>query len=318
MLHYKLSDLTPAVVDSLYNIDGATPDKEPIFLFLLGVPGSGKSSGHSHAPSEPYATINVDLLLESLLPFRAASAIAHYLKREGHPITFAPISAYGSHKENLGLFKWYDEADPKTVQKFNRIRQEFLQLHGKEASESINEINSQALARAIQKHVNIVYETTASVKKVDNIVQFIKKHKAPYRIQFIHIKGSVSDIAMRLSARQEHGMPQERFPFYRYVPAQVEHISARASAEEAAYAALYKKYRKIATFKEIENPLVSERLPAENRRTASTRRRYILAAYGPLELSSSPHPELYISPTSSERRRRSTQKRKTSPRGIIP
>jgi shikimate kinase len=309
MLHQKLSDLTPAVVDSLYNIDGATPVAEPIFLFLLGVPGSGKSSGHAYAPPGPYATINVDLLLESLLPFRAASSIAHYLKRQGSPVKFSSIGAYGTRKENLGLFKWYDDADPQIVQKFNRIREEFLPLLGQETTHSLNDLTSEALARAIQKHVNIVYETTASVKKVDDIMSFIKKHKAPYSVRFIHIKASAEDIAARLRARQEHGMPQERFPFYRYVPPHMEKLLAKS---EEAFAALRKKYAKVATFEEIENPLDPARLPAENRRSASTRRRHILAAYGPLHLSSSPRPDLYISPTTSEKRRRSTQKRKTS------
>jgi len=302
MLYEKLSDLTPAVVDSIYNIN-VPPVAEPTFLFVLGVPGSGKSS----VPAGNYATINVDLLLESLLPFRASSAIAHYLKRQGNPVKFSSIGAYGTRKENLGLFKWYDEIDPQAVQEFKRIRQEFLPLLGQEATHSLNELTSEALARAIKKHVNIVYETTAGVRKVDDVMSFIKKHRAPYHVRFIHIKASAEDIATRIRARQEHGMPQERFPFYRYVPPHVEKLLAQS---DAAYVALRKKYAKVATFEEIENPLDLARLPGENRRTASARRRHILAAYGSLVLSD--RPNLYVSPTTSERRRRSTQKRKTS------
>ena len=103
MLHGKLSDLTPQAVDTLYGIDSAQPSDTPTFLFLVGAPGAGKSSGHARAieagilQAGNYATINMDTLLESLLPFRAASAMAHFMKRRPatHDLTrFASISAY--------------------------------------------------------------------------------------------------------------------------------------------------------------------------------------------------------------------------------
>ena len=115
-LYSRLSDLTPAVVDVLYNIQGPVPQAEPVFVFLVGAPGSGKTSGHGQAieagiiPPGNYATINIDVLLESLLPFRSASATA----AAAAPMRFSTIGAYTSRKEDLGLFKWVDKASPLT------------------------------------------------------------------------------------------------------------------------------------------------------------------------------------------------------------
>jgi len=322
MLYEKLSDLTPAVVDSLYNIDRATPIAEPTFLFLIGVPGSGKSSMYGRFDN--HATINIDTLLESLLPFRAASSMSHYMQQQQAKAdgTFTAIGAYGSRKENLGMFKLYDES-PGPKQAFYRVRERFQPLSGHEASLSLNDLTSHALARAITKHINIVYETTlaASSKKVDDIMYFIKKHKAPYRVNLTYVRASAANAAARVRARQENGMPQEEYPFYRYVPESEEFARKQIEHTEHALTALRKKYKHAIRFEVVENPLITERLPATNRRSASTRRRHILRAYGPgpaspsdrsiFRLSNSPRPSMFISPTTSEKRRRNTQKRKT-------
>ena len=323
MLYEKLSDLTPAVVDSLYNIDRATPVAEPTFLFLIGVPGSGKSSMYGRFDN--HAIINIDTLLESLLPFRAASSMSQYMQQQqaNTDVTFTSIGAYGSRKENLGMFKWYDKAPHG----FHRVRERFQPLSGHEASLSLNDLTSHALARAITKHINIVYETTlaASSKKVDDIMYFIKKNKAPYRVTLTYVRASAANAAARVRARQEYGMPQEEYPFYRYVPESEEFARKQIEQTERALTALRKKYKHAIRFEVAENPLVAERLPAINRRSASTRRRHILRAYGPgsgspsdrrvFSLSpntnSSNRPSLYVSsPSSVQRRRRLTVRNK--------
>ena len=324
MLYEKLSDLTPAVVDSLYNIDRATPVAEPTFLFLIGVPGSGKSSMYDRFDN--HAIINIDTLLESLFPFRAASSMSHYMQQQQQAkadVTFTSIGAYSSRKENMGMFKWYDKAPHG----FHRVRERFQPLSGHEASLSLNDITSHALARAITKHINIVYETTlaSSSKKVDDIMYFIKKNKAPYRVHLTYVRASAANAAARIRARQEYGMPQEEYPFYRYVPESEEFARTQIEQTERALTALRKKYKHAIRFEVAENPLVAERLPAINRRSASTRRRHILRAYGPgsgspsdrlvfslsPNTSSSNRPSLYVSsPSSVQRRRRLTVRNK--------
>ena len=286
MLLHKLSDLKPDVVDALYHIDSATPQEAPTFLFLVGAPGSGKSSGHGRAieagilPAGDYATVNVDTLLESLLPFRAASSMAQYLKHK-----LGTIGAYGSRKENMGLFKWYDEShasleeqDPSTIREFNRIRRRFDSDTG---HHSLLEKNEDALHRAIQKRVHIVYETTLSlskagrVHKVDDLMRVLED--TPYRIVFYHITGSPENIAQRIRARQNHAQPQEEFPFFRYIPTGA--IRSLIQATRNGFEAVRRQYDGRASFEEFENPMDPVRLPAENRRSNATRRRRILSAY---------------------------------------
>ena len=298
MLLGRLSDLTPSVVDRIYNIDGAVPSERPTFLFLVGAPGSGKSSGHGRAieagllPAGNYATVNMDMLLESLLPFRAASSVAHYLKQgaTAEMVRFASISAYGSRRENLGLFKWYDDAhaalaaaDPEAVRGFNRIRRRFAHLAGQEGANSLIDVNEAALERAIAKRVNVVYETTLSltvegrVRKVDALMRLLKK--TPYRVVFYHITGSPANVAARIRARQEHQTPQEAYPFFRYVSTRPERVEEYIRGTAEAFGAVAKRYAKVAEFETFENPMDLEKAPAENRRTVSARRRRIMSAY---------------------------------------
>jgi hypothetical protein len=338
MLHEKLSDLTPQAVDALYGIDSAQPSDTPTFLFLVGAPGAGKSSGHARAieagilaPGN-YATINMDTLLESLLPFRAASAMAHFLKRRPatHDLTrFASISAYSTRKENLGLFKWYDEAhaalleaDPETVRTFNRVRQHFVPLAGQEAPERLLEINEAALDRAIHRQINIVYETTLSltkagrVNKVDAIMKLLKH--TPYRVVFYHITGPAEEVAARIKARQEHQTPQDPHPYYRYLPSNPDKVAEFIKATADGFAAVRKQYAKAATFEEYENRMDPARMPAENRRTTTMRRRRIASAYAPRLLRSS---NRVSTPSSSSNRlfrlSSSSEKRKTQRRSTV-
>lgn len=327
----KLSDLRPPVVDSMYGLDSAEPVASPVFLFMVGAPGSGKSSGHIRAiaggllPADNYTTINMDTLLESLLPFRAASAMAHHYKQ--HPETrefarFASIGAYGTRKENLGIFKWYDEAhaqlqeaDPKTTGRFNRVRRRFLPLLDQEAPDKLIDINEAALDRAIAKHVNIVYETTLSltkegrVTKVDRLMRLLKKNG--YRIVFYHITGSVEDITQRLRARQDHQTPQDPLPFYRYISTRPEKVAKYIRTVAEAFAAVATQYAKVASFEEFTNPMDPARLPAENQRRTSTRRRQIVGAYAGSNRRPSSELGSSYRLSSSERK---TQKRRSTVR----
>ena len=335
MLHGKLSDLTPQAVDALYSIDSAQPSGRPTFLFLVGAPGAGKSSGHARAiesgilTAGNYATINMDTLLESLLPFRAASAMAHFMKRRPatHDITrFASISAYSTRKENLGLFKWYDEAhaalqeaDPETTMTFNSVRQHFAPLQGQEAPERLLEINEAALDRAIHRQINIVYETTLSltkagrVNKVDAIMKLLKN--TPYHVVFYHITGLADEIAARLRVRQENQTPQNLHPYYRYLPSNPERVAEYIKATADGFAAVRKQYAKVAVFEEYENRMDPARMPAENRRSTSTRRRRIARAYAPRLLRTSNR----VSTPSSNRlfRLSSSSNRKTQRRSTV-
>lgn len=354
-MYPSLSALTAPVVDRLYNIDSATPDEHPTFLWLVGSPGAGKSSGHARAieagliPAGNYATINLDTLLESLTPFRAASAMGHYVKHvpamRNTGAKFSSIFAYGTRKENMGLFKWYNTAhnaiaavDPAATANLNRVRAEFAPLDGREAEAKLTELNEAAIQRAVTRGINIVYETTLSlnkakkVQKVEDVMALLKAHAPQYRVVFYHVYGDPAEVAARIQARQEYGMPYEEMPFYRYVAASPAMVSEYTEKTAEAFAALRKQYgSKGVTFEEWANPMDPARLPAPRNFNAPTQLRRITRAYGPASMRrkrtssqtlgsswristprSSSHGSLRLSTPTSERRRRSTRKRTQS------
>lgn len=243
----KLSDLTPPVVDRIYGTDRAAPRADPTFVLLVGAPGVGKSSGHAFAiengflppPSEGgYATINLDMLLESLLIFRAGSAMGHVVTHKASTkehTKFSTLQSYGSRHENLGIFKWYNTAhgaikgaDPELSDALDCVRERFLSLREKELPKgsSLIDLNETAIQRAVERSVPIIYETTLSlnkkegrVKKVDEIMALLSEKGPQYRVVIIHMTAPPEEIALRIHHRQEFCMPYEKLPFYRYVPA---------------------------------------------------------------------------------------------------
>ena len=333
----RLSALTPAVVDRLYGIDRAAPSDTPVFVILAGSPGAGKSSvaalGLLPFPAgTPYATINLDTLLESLSPFRAASSMAHFLKQdpaiaESGLVRFASITAYGSRRENLGLFKWYDEArpelpvvdvPPETLAAFNAVRAEFAPLADAEAPARLLDINAAAMARAVAKRIPIVWETTLSlaarsgrVTKIDDLMEELAG--TPYRVVIIHVTGDPADIAARIRARQEYGMPYEVPPYYRYVKATPESVAEYVAGNAAAVAALRRQYRGRIEFHEISPTMELARLPRSRSMRRPLQRDIISAFYGPqnreipreLRLSSN---SLRLSNSSSSSRRKTNRR----------
>jgi hypothetical protein len=316
-LYHSLSSLSPAVVDRLYGIDHATPSANPIFLFLVGAPGAGKSTGHARIPAaaSTYATINLDRLLEALLPFRAASAMAHLLKQK-----IATITAYGTRKENLGLFKWYNTAhdelaaatDPETMAALNAVRAEFAHLKDHEAADRLLDLHEAAIQRAIAASINIVYETTLSLnrsRRVTKVDEIMSALPANFRPMMWHIKADPEELPNRVRARQEIEMPADPLPFYRYVPSGA--LRSMVTDTAAAFERLQTQYAGRIEFEEFTNPYDPARAAAAALPSFAEQRNRIVAAYGPRRLTrswrvSSPRGSMYISSPSSSSRRRSS------------
>jgi len=272
-------------------------------MFMVGIPGVGKSTGHIKAmetgllPADGnYATVNLDSLLENLLPFRAASSMAHLLRQKhANLVRFASIPGYMSKKENLGMFKWYDEGhdalaatvDAKTMASLNRVREAYRPYTGMETDSNLIAVNDAAIERAIHKGVNIVYETTFSLRAKDNkvgkfedIMAIIKASKQPYRVVVYFIHSDPGAVAFRVGARQEYGMPAEAYPFYRYVPISAAATRAMQDKMAAAVAAVKKRWEpKGVMFVESENVLDPERLMTMRPLNLSAQRRKIVGAY---------------------------------------
>jgi hypothetical protein len=280
MLIDRLSDLTPPVVDHLFGTDTAIPTAEPTFLFLVGAPGVGKSSGHAIAkaagylPPRGYATINLDTLLESLTPFRAGSAIGHLLKHK-HGVEFSSIQSYLDKQENVGVFKKYDAMraelaakNAEMIAQLNTVCSQFKTLKDVKTGCNLISIADDAIVRAVNKSVPIVYETTLSysekkrmVEKFENIKQLIADVNPAYKIVVLHMHGEPAAIAERVARRQELVMPFEAAPFYRYVDPSFSGKLAEATA--MAVEKLREKYESKGKiiFAEHEVVMDPERLP---------------------------------------------------------
>ena len=325
----QLSALTPPVVDHLFGIDTAEPVASPLFVFIVGVPGAGKSSVPRRLPGG-HATINLDILLEAIEPFRAASAIAHTLKsdeRTREKISFASIFGYGTRKENLGMFNWYDRARPtldssEELGNYNVVRERFRPLHGQTAPETIIEIAAAALQRAIDRHINIVYETNLEGGRITKVSAIVDTLPPTYRVALYHVFGPVTEVADRIHARQEYSMPYDPVgPFYRYVTTNPEIIKEQINNNRKAVRSLRRKYEAAGAiqFHEIQTRLDPARLPPAHTFNPRAQRNRIIGAYGThtrrrhrssslipssLKLSSSNTFRLSLSPSSSEKRRR--------------
>jgi len=245
-------DALPDIVSHVFGIDSATPVDVPLFVFMVGSPGAGKSGGHAALldngvfPDINYATINIDLLLEMLLPFRVAGSFTHSIKtflgsnfpKNSKP--FSSIGSYGSKAPNVGSFKFLDDIDSlqkATITKyavekgisitkaaeyiaavFDRIKTLAKNIKSERSADlSLIDLTNMAIASAIKKKVNIVYETTfSSINKFDNLYKPLLA--AGYKIIVFHIVDTPEHIHEKLISRQEYGMPYETAPLYRYVP----------------------------------------------------------------------------------------------------
>jgi hypothetical protein len=294
----RLSALTPDVVDNLYGISTAKPVEAPIFVFLLGTPGVGKSSGHpsvfrNAAATSGYATINLDTLLENLRPFRIGSSMAWWLSHHSagtEPARkFTGLPGYVGRRENASALSWWDKLTPEEKATAPPLFHKLYAstLNEKLAPSSLIGLNDEALKRAIHKSINILYETTVSlnkdgrVKKVDDLMDFIKKHAPQYTVYFVLVTGEIDEVATRIAARQEYNMPYQSEPFWRRVPTNVGSVEDLMSRNEAAFHSLEKQYGddKRARFERITNKMNASRLPPARNFNADSSLERIRVAY---------------------------------------
>jgi hypothetical protein len=267
------ADKLPDLVAEMYGISSATPDDDPYFVFLVGVPGAGKSAGHRALVESGifadgnYATMNLDILLESIIPFRATSALSHAIKtflgsdypRSKDIKKYSSITGYGAKSSNVGALDFYNseitkikllralafklakvegvsvlDAARKILKMFRKFRDLIVSLvPEREVVPSLLDLHKEALSTAIEKHLNIVYETVFS-----NIDKFDKLYEpliaAGYKILIIYIKDDPEHISAKIRARQEYGMPYGKYPFYRFVPSGLDAVNKQITSLETS------------------------------------------------------------------------------------
>ena len=277
-MYPRLSALTPAVVDRLYGIDTATPTETPQFVFLLGPPGIGKTSNH---PSElahgNYATINLDVLLENLRPFRIGSSLAWWAGEQ----RFTALPGYQTRRENAAALGWWEKG--RLTPALNSLAEETIDAN--QTEKSIVSMTDAALARAIDKSINIVWETTVSlnkqrrVKKVDDVMSYLRRNAPHYTVLFVLIDAPAEELSQRLIARQSYNQPYRAEPFWRPVPTEETAVEHSLEAHREAFAALRAQYRAKARFKVIINRVDFDRLPISRNFNADEAEARILSAY---------------------------------------
>lgn len=308
-----LSDLTDEKVDELFHINSAPSVGTPVFVFMVGVPGVGKTTGHKELhrrgflPPHSYATINLDTLLESLKVFRAASSMAYLLKQKHKELVkFGTIQLYQSHKNDLGIFKWYDDSReellkhmPRTVKQLDTIREKYATASADAtatapasagAFPSLQDLTQTAIQRAIAKSVNIVYETTLSVPKtgrvakVDEVMKLVGDR---YRVLVFHVQGDVSEVAARIHGRQEFSTPYLAFPFQRPMTTAEDVLVKIDKGNYDAIKALKTQYSpERIHYDEYRTVMDPRRLPPRRSFTMRKQRHRIKTVYGPRRNSS--------------------------------
>jgi hypothetical protein len=285
--------------------------ENPTFVFLIGAPAAGKSTGHkllqergivtmtSNRTYRDYATINVDTLLESLIPFREATATAATM---GVPLT--ALRGYASKQSNLGFItglqkelfpEEVEETGSKKKAKVSALTAENLQkkaafvekretcapilreiitsyadiLAGKPMPKNLNQIMEDAIRRTIDSRVDIVYETTfSSDKKFMELYEILKGTPYMGHIMIMHIQGAPEDVATKAELRQRYGMPSEPVPFQRLVPTNLTHVADLIQKNQTVFDQLQTVAPPGVTFIEIPpipyNASKAPALPAPN------------------------------------------------------
>ena len=180
---------------------------EPTFIFLLGSPGSGKSSAVAKLKeltglaSTDAIDISLDTIIESIGPYRAKTA---KIGSNNSLINSEKIGASSKVYLNYMLSKKNinDPAMPKLPDSMFNLREKVTQ-------------------QAIMDGKNIIFERTAGKPDKDTIIGPILEElaatKKPWKIFVIHTFAEPRTIASRLSNRPK-SMMLKNPPFYRGVP----------------------------------------------------------------------------------------------------
>lgn len=196
---------------------------QPIFVLMIGTPGSGKSTALARLPElvglnpDEAVQISLDSLIESLEPFREkTTSIAMEMLRESgygpqNDIPEELVSAIAS--KTSGPYLSYMRA--KKNNRPGRI--------GKPLPMSMNEMRYALLDRALTLGKNIIYERTISDASKDTLREEvfakIAASRKPYKIFVVYTKIDDEGALRKRLYGRPLGMMKRSPPFFRGVPA---------------------------------------------------------------------------------------------------
>lgn len=198
-----------------------TPE-QPIFVLLIGTPGSGKSTALARLPDlvglnpKEAVQISLDSLVESLEPFRAkTTAIAQAMLEErgfnlgtNLPENVVSNIAGKTSGPYLSYMKSKKNNRPGKV--------------GQALPMSLNEMRYALLQKALTEGKNIIYERTISDAKKDTLKEEvfaqILASDRPYKIYVVYTKIDDEVLLRDRLRRRPLDMMARNPPFFRGVP----------------------------------------------------------------------------------------------------
>ena len=201
--------------------DLSTPE-QPIFVLMIGTPGSGKSTALARLPKlvglDPDDAVNISLdsLIESLQPFREKTAA----------IASAMLADSGIESSNNASEELVSTIAGKTsgpylsymkAKKNNRPG-----MVGKPLPMSMNEIRYFLLEKALAQGKNIIYERTISDASKDTlrdeVFAKIAASGKPYKIYIVYTKIDDEELLKTRLRMRPLAMMKRNPPFFRGVP----------------------------------------------------------------------------------------------------
>ena len=222
-----LGDLTLEEGEAIFTkgrrFTGLSTPEEPIFVLLIGTPGSGKSTALARLPElvglnpDDAVQISLDSLVESLEPFRAKTA----------EIATAMLTERGlALQNNLG-----ENVVSNIASKTSGPYLSFMKAKknnrpgkvGKPLEQSLNEMRFALLEKALSEGKNIIYERTISDASKDTLREEvfarIRASGKPYKVYVVYTKIDDPAVLRERLRRRPLGMMQRNPPFFRGVPA---------------------------------------------------------------------------------------------------
>lgn len=228
LVYSHLGDLSEKEAELIFSnglgFERLPKPNNPIFVLLIGSPGSGKSTALSRLPElvglDPAeaAKISLDALIESVLPFREKTReiAASMLEESGfnpsnNSIPEELISAIASKASGpyLSVMRTKKNNRPGRI--------------GKPLPLSLNEMRYMLLERALAMGLNIIYERTVSDASkntlTEEVFSRIRASQQPYKVFVVYTKIDDPEVLRKRLYERPLAMMKRNPPFFRGVPA---------------------------------------------------------------------------------------------------
>jgi hypothetical protein len=236
-LFTKSSNITLDRVMHLFGADKIVPQEDPLFVFVIGSPGVGKTTQTRRYFGELYDSmynISLDTIVENIKPYRNATIkaknnVERIKKEKGFPSNlenenYADLSTMylqviRSEEPIYSSKAEYDRVIKKINKKYTQKALNASNASIINASKAVKAkprktqggslltILDEAIVEGIKRSYHILYDTTfatdskGNINKFDKVLEWIIQSKILYQIIILHITASPETIQRRLKGR---------------------------------------------------------------------------------------------------------------------